>query len=90
MLGQRDTVHIPVPENEVLQEETVFASSSAQAASIAAGQAARQQQKPRSGLLALLTCSCLREPSVPEIQSDSRAASGRPRFGVSGNFGLIA
>ncbi|WIA37693.1 hypothetical protein OEZ86_014582 [Tetradesmus obliquus] len=79
MLGQRDTVHIPVPEDEVLQEETVFASSSAQAASIAAGHAARQQQQQRrGGLLALLTCSCLREPSVPEISSDSRSASAVP------------
>ncbi|WIA17471.1 hypothetical protein OEZ85_014311 [Tetradesmus obliquus] len=77
---QRDTVHIPVPEDEVLQEETVFASSSAQAASIAAGHAARQQQQQqrRGGLLALLTCSCLREPSVPEISSDSRSASAVP------------
>ncbi|KAF6257267.1 hypothetical protein COO60DRAFT_1524831, partial [Scenedesmus sp. NREL 46B-D3] len=79
LLAQRDTVHIPVPEDDVLQEETAFAGSSAQAASVAAGRAARQQHKPRSGLLALLTCSCLKEPSVPDV-SDSRAASGEPRL----------
>jgi hypothetical protein len=80
LMSQRDTVHVPVPEDDVLNDDTVFADSNAQAVSIAAGQAARQQQqKQRSGLLALLTCSCFSDASVPEV-SDSRNASGAPRF----------
>jgi hypothetical protein len=80
LMSQRDTVHVPVPEDDVLNDDTVFADSNAQAVSIAAGQAARQQQqKQRSGLMALLTCSCFSDASVPEA-SDSRNASGAPWF----------
>jgi hypothetical protein len=79
LVSQRDTVHQPVPEDDVLPDDTVFADSNAQAASIAAGQAARQQQKQRSGLMALLTCSCFSDPSVPEV-SDSRNASGMSKM----------
>eukprot|EP00882_Tetradesmus_deserticola_P017885 GHRQ01019186.1.p1 GENE.GHRQ01019186.1~~GHRQ01019186.1.p1 ORF type:complete len:404 (+),score=121.68 GHRQ01019186.1:754-1965(+) len=80
MMGARDTVHIPVPEDGVLQEQsTVFAGSSAQAASVARGRAALQQQQPRSGLLALLPCSCFgARPSADADDSDSRAASAVP------------